>query len=358
MVRRIPRTGNGMEPNYHQHLPTWSWCGWECAIDPRSMAFARDFEYPGYQKHPWTLTHLVQWSVMSIRGDHGDIIREPAMLQKHRSHLRDTIDPLPSGWRINISNVTQRKWFSHEAIQPKDHKFAYPVPLPDSENNQAQSFNTSWPFLTGNTTSANLRVRYILTPDRMTLEENPGRKSSAAIVGLDVTELPEFTAGPDDCFSVAVLEDDHGTWGGVLRVAETYEAGKEKESLRPGENAELIALSRGQVPCRILLDEYVTNDLSEEQIDNRGWVEFNNFEANRGQEVGQGPFTQSCIRFRREGGLNQNDQDYKGGKSIYEFYNVMWVVREQGVLYRRGVGRVCRSIWEKNCSDLEKAVLG
>lgn len=355
VVRRIPRAGSGMEPNYPQHLPTWSWCGWECAIDPRSMAFARDFEY--HQEHSWTLTHLVQWSVMSNRGEHRDNIREPAMLQKHKSYMADTTDALPSGWTVNISStkaygyVTQMRWFSHEAL-PKDHRFAYPVPLPDRKNSEAQSFNTSWPFLTGSTTSADLRVRYILTPDRMTKDEKPIFQSNL-MIRLSVTELPEFTAGPDDCFSVAVLEDEHGTWAGVLRVVETYEAGKEKKTLRPGEKVELIALSIGQVPCHIILDERITNDLSEEQIDNRGWVEFDS-----SGEVHSGTYTQSCIRFKREGGLHKDDQDYKGGKSVYEFYNVMWVVREQGVLYRRGVGRVCRSIWEKSCSDMEKVVIG
>ncbi|KAG6368831.1 hypothetical protein INS49_003047 [Diaporthe citri] len=271
----------------------------------------------------WQPCKGYMWSVMSNHGDHGDIIREPAMLQKYRSYLPDTTDALPNGWRINISNVAQRRWFSHDAIQPKDHMFAYPVPLPESENDEAHSFNTSWPFLTGSTTSVNLRVRYILTPDRMTVEENFDTDGTAAILGLDVTELPEFTAGPDDCFSVAALEDEHGTWAGVLRVAETCEAGKEKESLRPGDKAELISLSRGQVPCRILLDEYDTNDLSEEQIDNRGWVEFNSNEVNQGQEVNQGTYTKSRIRFRREGGLDKDDQGYKCGKSAYEIYNVM-----------------------------------
>lgn len=326
------------------------------------MALARDFEYPPYQEHPWTLIHLVQWSVMGNHGEHGDNIREPAMLQKYRSYMSDTTDALPSGWKINVSSVeacgdiTQTRWFTHDTIKPKNQTFAYPVPLPNGESNETRSFNTSWPFLTGSTTSANLRVRYILTPDRMTKDEKCETFWKMEI-HLSVTELPEFLAGPDDCFSVAVLEDEHGTWAGVLRVVETYEAGKEKESLRLGEKAELIALLRGQVPCHILLDEGGTNDMSEEQIDNRGWVEFDNFEANQGQ-VSLGTYTQSRIRFSREGGLDKDDQDYKGGGSIYEFYNVMWAVHEHGILYRRGVGRVCRTIWEKNCSDIEKAVLG
>lgn len=362
VVRRIPRAGSGVELNYPQHLPTWSWCSWKCSIDPRSMEFARDFEYPS-REHPWTLTQSVQWSVMSNHGEHGDDIREPAMLQKYRSYTPDTADDLPSGWRINIRNNEERGtvirtlgWFSHDALQPEDHEFAYqfnefayPVPLPDSENDKAQSFNTSWPFLTGSTTSANLRVRCILKPDRLT-------KTEKTYVELDyIVHLPapEFTAGPDDCFSVAVLEDEHGSWAGVLRVAEAYETGQQKESLGLGEEVELIELSRGQVPCHILLDERGTSDLCEEQIDNRGWAEFDTHE-----EVTQGTYTQSRILFRREGGLEKDDQDYKGGKSVYEFYNVMWVVREQGVLYRRGVGRVCRSIWEKNCSDKEKVVIG
>lgn len=363
MARRIHRAGGGMESNYPQHLPTWSWCGWKCAIDPRTMALATDFEHPHYpEQFPWILSHCVQWSVMSNHGEHEDEIREPALLQKYRSYTPDTTDALPSGWRITISDVEnrgsviRRRWFSHDALQPEDHKFAYqfntftyPVPIPDREIDQAQSFNTSWPFLTGSTTSANLRVRCILKPDRMTKTEKPYVEMNY-IVRLPE---PEFIAGPEDCFSIAVLEDGHGTWAGVLRVAETYEAGQEKESLQLGDEIELIALSKGQVPCHTLLDELGTSDLCEEQIDNRGWAEFDTHE-----EVTEGTYTRTRIRFRREGGLEKDDQDYKSGKSVYEFYNVMWVVREQGVLYRRGVGRVCRSIWEKSCSGIEKVVIG
>lgn len=365
LVRRIPRAGSGMEPSYPQHLPTWSWCGWKCAIDPRSMAFARDFEYPDYEhQHPWTLTHLVQWSAMSNCGERRDDIREPSMLQECRRYIADLSDALPRGWRINISNAEPfdsltRMYFSHSALQPEDdefayqfNEFAYPLPLPESDNTEDQPCNTSWPFLTGCTTSANLRVRCILTPDRMTKDEKP-EISFNMMVSVPVAEPPESIAGPDDCFSVAVLEDGHGTWAGVLRVAETYEAGKEQEIIRPGEKVELIALSRGRVPCHIILDEHDTKNLSEEQIDNRGWVKFDCIE-----EVNEGTYTQSHIRFRREGGHDKNDQAYKGGGSVYEFYNVMWVAREQGVLYRRGIGRVCQSIWEKNCSEKEKVVLG
>lgn len=360
IVRRIHRAGNGMEPDYPQDLPTWSWCSWKCTIDPRSLVFARDFELARHG-YSWTLTHLVQWSVMSNCGKHRDDIKEPVMLHNYRSYTPDTTDALPSEWRIkSYEPILKGTWFSHDALEPEDPKslypsneFAYPLPLPESDNNEDQPCNTSWPFLTGCTTSADLRVRCILTPDRMTKTDWIPPPTQMAMISLSVTELPEFTAGPDDCFSVAVLEDGRGNWAGVLRVVETYEAGKKKETLQPGEKAELIALSRGHVSCRILLDDHGTNELSEEQIDNRGWAKFINSDENI-----QETYTQSHIRFRREGDNDKNDQAYKGGGSVYEFYNVMWVAREQGVLYRRGIGRVCQSIWEKSCSEKEKVVLG
>ncbi|KAH7085900.1 heterokaryon incompatibility protein-domain-containing protein [Paraphoma chrysanthemicola] len=42
----------------------------------------------------------------------------------------------------------------------------------------------------------------------------------------------------------------------------------------------------------------------------------------------------------------------------YEFYNVMWIERKTNVAYRRAVGRVWKSAWERGSSDVADILLG
>lgn len=43
---------------------------------------------------------------------------------------------------------------------------------------------------------------------------------------------------------------------------------------------------------------------------------------------------------------------------VYEFYNVLWIEREDGVAFRKGAGRVWKFAWEKECSERVDIVLG
>ncbi|KAK8091599.1 hypothetical protein PG997_001960 [Apiospora hydei] len=42
----------------------------------------------------------------------------------------------------------------------------------------------------------------------------------------------------------------------------------------------------------------------------------------------------------------------------YEFYNVLWVETIDGIKYRKAAGRVPKDVWEENCGQPEKIVLG
>ena len=43
---------------------------------------------------------------------------------------------------------------------------------------------------------------------------------------------------------------------------------------------------------------------------------------------------------------------------IYEFYNVLWISWEHGIAYRKGLGRVQKSIWEAQMIDWINITLG
>ena len=47
----------------------------------------------------------------------------------------------------------------------------------------------------------------------------------------------------------------------------------------------------------------------------------------------------------------------RGGEK-YEFINVLWVDWKDGVAFRKGVGRVCREMWERQELETIDLVLG
>ena len=47
-----------------------------------------------------------------------------------------------------------------------------------------------------------------------------------------------------------------------------------------------------------------------------------------------------------------------GSGGDYHFYNVLWIEREGDIAYRRAAGRVQKVVWEENCSEPLRVVLG
>ncbi|OQO05490.1 hypothetical protein B0A48_09259 [Cryoendolithus antarcticus] len=51
------------------------------------------------------------------------------------------------------------------------------------------------------------------------------------------------------------------------------------------------------------------------------------------------------------------DQEYFPG-SIYEYYNVMWVEWENGIAYRKGLARIAKDVFERECLGWMDVALG
>lgn len=45
-------------------------------------------------------------------------------------------------------------------------------------------------------------------------------------------------------------------------------------------------------------------------------------------------------------------------QGLYEFYNVMWIKRKEGVGYRKAVGRVVKRVWEEIATESIPLILG
>ncbi|KAH8722791.1 heterokaryon incompatibility protein-domain-containing protein [Phaeosphaeriaceae sp. PMI808] len=119
-----------------------------------------------------------------------------------------------------------------------------------------------------------------------------------------------FTGSSSLCAVIDLLEPKSGTWAGVLRLNQTTE-----ETVYSGyeQHIELIEISRG----------YVENKVAERRSFDE-WM--------RGS--------------------------WPRDKSIYEFYNVLWVEWKEGIAYRRAHGRVEKSAWERIEKDAINVTLG
>jgi hypothetical protein len=43
---------------------------------------------------------------------------------------------------------------------------------------------------------------------------------------------------------------------------------------------------------------------------------------------------------------------------LFEFYNVLWVERNNGVAYRGGIDRILKTIWERQATEIVDITLG
>jgi ankyrin repeat protein len=180
--RRIAKDGGMIAPN--RHLPSWSWCGWHCPVDPFSLRTGLAYlDREDYQSRAltWRTQGLVQWSVLS-----------EDMQQKQRLDEALT-SPSPM-------------------VMPQD----------------------IWPFLCCRTPRAFFFVGAILKP--------LSSWSQCAAYKKSVFELPQFTNGPalKDVCHVLCLEDKHGGPAGLLRRMDDAK-------VELGEKVELIVISSGSV---------------------------------------------------------------------------------------------------------------
>jgi len=139
-----------------------------------------------------------------------------------------------------------------------------------------------------------------------------------------------LTSWPDSQSSLrANLEDVIGNWAGMVRF-------NSEDSVFPQEDfrnsQEFVAISLG---CAKIL----TND----QI--------------------PGPVHPPDSEFRKNFGgrvLEESGQIQKllAGSGTYEFYNVLLIERANGIAYRKGLGRVLKSVWEKQNLEEIDVVLG
>lgn len=299
------RTPPGNEHRPPLRLPSWSWVGWQAEIDPQSWKCGYDYikstnvvSWPGSRynvslrsKSSWRIKPAVKWFV----ADGVDSPVRPA-IEGYQRYERN--GEVPKGWsRYSLPfEGPDEVEFAHESI-PRT-RFRFPIPLaPKGAGNPGFDDSRS-PYLCCKTT----RVSLLLQP-----------------VNKKHRSLSLYTAD--------------GTWAGVVRMhlevpahavyvgagwVETV-AGVDSETI---EDAEISELWDGPDP------------FSPDQSTMR-WGDF--------VMISEGTARNS---WNEEGFLEEWSHSRRPRNGmLYEFVNVLCIATRDGISYRKGVGRVVKSVW-------------
>ncbi|KAH4144562.1 hypothetical protein HBI24_137790 [Parastagonospora nodorum] len=333
--RRVAKDGAAIAPN--QHLPSWSWCGWHCPIDPFNLRCMTPYVNEGtgeVQLSTWKTHSLVQWYVLSEDMQHRSWINPWGAIGSQDSMVYNN-STLAKEWSQKDSKHTSEA-FAH--VQNLSHDNAGITTYTTLQN--------TWPYLSCLTTRTFLRIKTLLKADRERASDY-----QLLIMRLPIFQLPRFSTVSElkDICHLISLEDKHKASAGVLRLMDRAE-------VKPGDTIELVAISTGTIKAR---------DLGNKEL---GWM----FNHTRKSET-DGTWSSELRELRKE--VLQYGVEKSGYKKPpdrlkephtrledsdleYNFYNVLWIERKGEIAYRRAAGRVPEVIWEANCTEPSQLILG
>lgn len=243
-------------------LPSWSWAGWRCLIDPVSLESGLDYEIhakgdqhlvPNFP----TTRRLVDWFTSTTNGEAR--INEPELLERCKELLSGSRDvEIPRGWSpksaietyqeveymdpgsgTDSSSVSlkekkrQGDWYFYGS----DAKTLYRYPLPTAVPQLTIQSQNNSSFLSCTTAMATFKVRRVLLPQiRLTPPTLYG-----GFLDVSVLDTVLYTKQPEleECCPVITLEDDQQRWAGSLRLME------DDFGIEAGQSVHLMAISRG-----------------------------------------------------------------------------------------------------------------
>lgn len=254
--RRVAKGGNSIAPT--QHMPSWSWCGWQCPIDPfssRGLAPYVDEDTGRVHQSTWRTHRLVQWYALSgnmeseSRIDTTELPFEQEGLSRHDDSSHTEHESL---------NVSENSTLYHECHEK--HQLYMPNTAPPfeeyepdtGEKNHAQLLDNTWPFLSCMTTRASFTVKTNLKAGRQPpMASRPSPSMAFIAYTVPIFKLSRFANAPEikDICHLICLEDKSGAPAGLIRHMTDAE-------VKPGDIVELVAISRGSFKSKDMVDRH------------------------------------------------------------------------------------------------------
>ena len=220
-------------------LPSWSRCGWQCTVDPKSLIPGLETYEESYGEG-WKIRNLVQWSVMSADISEEELIREPRMLDRFKTaYAKDGPGIIANGWIRSADGDHAQAPFTHPLDPCRRH---YKIPIPMSMELLDKAAHNLWSYLSCVTTSATFTINAAYTPSRA-----DGLIAPLTVVKPSVFSLPSMPAdvSTDDICHVVSLVNPEGDYAGAIRLMDA-------SKVHFGQELELIAISTGPVEAQHL----------------------------------------------------------------------------------------------------------
>jgi hypothetical protein len=312
-------------PDSQYSFPSWSWTGWHGDLDYMHCRGAhytdpQMFEVRTYPITRWYKTAGINSSSIPIHNDYDNYCslcvsdrNENQTEQFSQLSASMSKEVLDSGWyRSTIKeDEEERPCYRHPSLS---EAFVHPLPIGQG------------PTELQDTSLSHLRFK----TDRVYLVANNGTEDNR-----------RWVAGNSVC---ARLTTTTGTVVGLLRL------NSKSDEQRLNEAYELVAISRGTARLSIHWNDAYEEYGDYEQLSAiLAWRKSNSTTMNYGNQEPDGNDTDdsedSTASSSVPESLDENEvlRDEIG---IYEYYNVMWIEWEDGIAYRKAIGRVYKEAWE------------
>jgi len=316
LKRRKPRR----LPASEAVLPSWSWAGWEGIINSESWRSAANyqFEHPPAPDIPqytsWRTFSSVQWTYSRTLTSEKYPVNIPS--QFRRPAFTTSGDNLPPEWSMSADLGEDGQAVRHSC--DPSVSFRYPIPILDKTDRRQPVINA--------------RYLHCIT------------RHAFLLLGK------EFLNTTSGCPSVQLLTMS-GRWAGCLRLnfipshARDETSSTSTPTLKHRSRDASKALpsfafttpSPSEVADALFDPDRIQNELCELIEISAGSVE--NWEIDARS-------------------LDEWYQDYGWIDGLYEFVNVLWVTRVEGIAYRKALGRIRKDVWESEAKDEIEVTLG
>jgi len=242
--RRVVKDGGSIAPG--RHLPSWSWCGWRCPVDPHYLRSRfENFEEHTTDPSPltWQTHSIVQWYALSEDMQHAFRIDGSDPLSTRKEAALDEA-AIHGGTHISShqSECASSRGDKHAGSEDatttsNSHRL---LVSPNHDPRSARQLRQDWPFLLCRTSAASLCIKSVL-------KGGTHPHASHAKMAPSVFKLDQFARVPsysEMCYLIC-LKDKEGNQAGVLRHMS-------RDRAEPGDGIELIALSTGTIRLKHL----------------------------------------------------------------------------------------------------------
>ena len=248
--RAVERTTDSLSTRSN-NLPSWSWCGWQCTIDPQSLASGlsyMDDETSRQRSGNWRTNTLIHWRVSGHNNGQNESPLGMVSVNNPNEEECSLYGPLPEGWLRGSRNSSFPSHVSH--VRDRGVHFKYPIPLNHDVSTQAALSNP--PYLFCRTTTASLYPAAVLEPrpaepvpqyevDELTYAGIPQIGSpnrASAPLKIRASEHPLLDQKVEQGNPVLVLQQQNGAFAGLLRLMQ-------RDDIPGGERLTVMAISTG-----------------------------------------------------------------------------------------------------------------